>query len=99
MKIAFFPPLPMGAVNLCWEDLGFPGGLVVKSLPANAGDMGATPVQEDSTRHGATRLLSHNCWARTLEPATAVRSLRVRTATRETPAQQRRPSTAKKKAS
>ena len=69
MKIPFFPPpLPMGAVNLCWEDLGFPGGLVVKSLPANAGDMGATPVQEDSTRHGATRLLSHNYWAHSLEP-------------------------------
>ena len=38
-----FPPLPMGAVNLCWADLGFPGGPVVKSLPANAADLGLIP--------------------------------------------------------
>ena len=26
-----------------WAVLGFPGGTVVKNLPANAGDMGSSP--------------------------------------------------------
>ena len=36
----------------------FPGGLMVKNPPANAGDSGLIP--EDSTCQGATR---HNSWA------------------------------------
>ena len=33
----------------------FPGGLVVKNLPANAGDTGFIPGPGDPTCHGATR--------------------------------------------
>ena len=31
---------------------GFPGGSVVKNLPANAGDVGLNPIQEDFACHG-----------------------------------------------
>ena len=30
---------------------GFPGGSVVKNLPANAGDAGSVTIQEDPTTH------------------------------------------------
>ena len=42
--------------------LGFPGGAVVESLPANAGDTGSSPglVWEDPTCRGAIRPVSHN---------------------------------------
>ena len=43
--------------------LGFPGGAVVGSLPANAGDTGSGPGLGRSTCRGATRPVSHNCWA------------------------------------
>ena len=33
----------------------FPGGIVGKNSPANAGDMGLTPVQEESTCFRATK--------------------------------------------
>ena len=45
---------------------GFPGGAVVESLPANAGDTGSSPglgralVWEDPTCRGATGPVSHN---------------------------------------
>ena len=39
---------------------GFRGGTVVKNLPANAGDTGLSPVQEDPTSRGATKLVRHN---------------------------------------
>ena len=42
------------------EGLGFPGGAVVESLPADAGDTGSALVWEDPTCHGATRPVSHN---------------------------------------
>ena len=35
--------------------MGFPGGSVVKYLPANAGDRGSVPDQEDLTCQGATK--------------------------------------------
>ena len=38
----------------------FPGGPVVMNLSANAGDMGSTPIQEDSTCCGATKPVLHN---------------------------------------
>ena len=44
----------------------FPGGLVLKNPPANAGKFQSL-LWEDSTCHGATKLVGHNCWARTLE--------------------------------
>ena len=53
----------MGFQNPELQD--FPGGAVVKNPPANAGDMGSSPVQEDPTCHGATKPL-HNYWACTL---------------------------------
>ena len=50
----------------------FPGGPVVKNMLANAGPM------EDSTCHGATRLMSHNyeSLCPTTREATVVRSPR-----------------------
>ena len=46
---------------------GFPGGLVVKNLPANAGTWVQSLAWEDATCHGATKpmcLLSPHCRAR-----------------------------------
>ena len=53
---------------------GFPGGLVVKNPPANAGDMGLIPVQEDATCCGVTKSLRHKYWACALEPGSHKRS-------------------------
>ena len=41
---------------------------VVENLPANAGDMGSIPAQEDSTCHGATKPVCHNYCTCALEP-------------------------------
>ena len=49
--------------------MGFPGGAVVKNLPANAGDMGSSPGREDLTCRGAAKPVRHNYWACVLEPA------------------------------
>ena len=49
--------------------LDFPGGAVVKNLPANAGDTGSSPGPGSPTCHGATRPVRHNYWACALEPA------------------------------
>ena len=38
----------------------FPGGSVVKILPANAGDMGSIPVWEDPTCLQATKPIHHS---------------------------------------
>ena len=88
----------------------FPGGAMVKNLPANAGDTGSRPGLEDPTCRGATKPASHNYWAcapraRALQQeATAIRS--PNTATNSSPrspqleiarAQQWRPNTAKNK--
>ena len=35
--------------------MGFPGGLLVRNPPANAGDEGFIPGAEDPTCHGATK--------------------------------------------
>ena len=43
------------------RDRDFPGGAVVKNLPANGGDSGLIPVWEDPTCHGATKPVRHNC--------------------------------------
>ena len=48
--------------------LGFPGGSVVKNLPANIEDMGPSLVWEDSTGCQATKPKHHNCWACAPEP-------------------------------
>ena len=42
---------------MLWD---FPGGSVVKNLPANAGDMVRSLVQEDPTCRGATKPMHHN---------------------------------------
>ena len=39
---------------------GFPGGAVVKNPPANAGDTGSIPAQEDPTCSRATKPVHHN---------------------------------------
>ena len=46
-------PIPKGLSRLQGRD--FPGGAVVKNLPANAGDTGSTLVREDPSCHGATK--------------------------------------------
>ena len=38
----------------------FHGGPVVGNPPANAGDTGLIPGQEDSTGHGTTKPMPHN---------------------------------------
>ena len=48
--------------------LGFPGGSVVRNLPASAGDMGLIPMQEDPTCPRATKLMCLNCQVCALEP-------------------------------
>ena len=48
---------------------GFPGGAVVKNLPASAGDTCSSLVWEDPTCRGATKPVRHNYWACALEPA------------------------------
>ena len=47
---------------------GFPGGVVVKHLPANAGDKGPSPGPGGSHWRGATKPMCHNYQACTLEP-------------------------------
>ena len=49
-------------INSTLKPLGqnFSGGLVVKNLPAKAGDTGSIPFQEDFTCQGATEALDHN---------------------------------------
>ena len=41
----------------------FPGGAVVESLPANAGDAGSSPGLGGSRMPGAAGPVSHGCWA------------------------------------
>ena len=45
-------------ISLWWD---FPGGAVVKNLPANAGGTGSNPGVEDPTYRGATKPVCHNC--------------------------------------
>ena len=40
---------------------GFPGGSVVKTPPANAGDMGSTPGLVRSSEEGNDNLLQYSC--------------------------------------
>ena len=51
---------------------GFPGGSVVKNLPASAGDMDLSLVQEDPTCLGATKSVCHSYWACAPKPGAAV---------------------------
>ena len=46
----------------------FPGGTVVKNLPANAGARVQALVQEDPTCRGATKPMCYNYWVCALEP-------------------------------
>ena len=41
--------------------MGFPGGLVVKNLPANAGDMGSIPGSGRSPGEGNGNPLPYSC--------------------------------------
>ena len=49
------------------EILGFPGGPVVKSPPATAGDTGSIPAPRGSHETGATKPMHYSCWAHALE--------------------------------
>ena len=41
--------------------LGFPGGSVIKNLPANAGDVGLIPASGRSPGEGNGNLLQYSC--------------------------------------
>ena len=41
-------------------DRDFPGGTVVKNLPASAGDTGSIPGPEDPTWRGAAKPVGHS---------------------------------------
>ena len=41
--------------------MDFPGGSVVKNLPANSGDVGLIPVLGRSPREGISNLLQYSC--------------------------------------
>ena len=43
------------------EKVGFPGGTVVKNLPANAGDAGSIPGSRRSSREGNGNPLQYSC--------------------------------------
>ena len=47
---------------------GFPGGSVVKNLPASAGDTGSIPDTGRSHMLQITKQVHHHCWACALEP-------------------------------
>ena len=49
-----------------WKD--FPGGSVVKNLPANAGDTVQSRIREDPTCHGSAKPIHHNDQACALKP-------------------------------
>ena len=64
-----------------WLSLGFPGGLVVKNLPANAGDVRDAGSIPDSGRFpggGHGNLLQYSCLDRGAWWATVTGSQRVR---------------------
>ena len=56
---AIFPPV-----------VGFPGGSVVKDLPANAGDMGSTPGSERSPGEGNGSPSQYSCLEKSMDRGT-----------------------------
>ena len=46
---------------LCYIDIGFPGGSVVKNLPANAGDVGLIPGSGSSPGDENSNPLQYSC--------------------------------------
>ena len=57
-----------GEFNQEWMLGDFPGGAVVKNLPANAGGTGLIPGPEDPISCEATKPVHHNYWTCALEP-------------------------------
>ena len=49
---------------------GFPGGSVVKNLPADAGDSGSIPGSERSTGEGNSNPLQHPCLGNPMDRGT-----------------------------
>ena len=49
------------------QNRGFPGGLVVKNLPANARDTGLIPGSGRSPREGNGNLLQYSCLGNPME--------------------------------
>jgi len=55
----------MHIMRALWYLWGFPGGLVVKNLPANSGntgDVGAVPRLRISSEGGNGNPLQYSCW-------------------------------------
>ena len=52
--------------------MGFPGGAVVKKLPANAGDMGLIPGSGRSSGVGNGNPIQYSCLGHPMEPGRLV---------------------------
>ena len=50
--------------------MGFPGGSVVKNLPANAGDLGSTPGLRRSPEEGTGNPLKYSCLGNPMDRGT-----------------------------
>ena len=48
---------------------GFPGGVVVKNLPANEGDVGSIPESGRSLGEGNGKLLQYSCLGNSMDRA------------------------------
>ena len=48
-------------INIQYINMGFPGGSVIKNLPANAGDMGSIPELGRSPGEGNGSPLQYSC--------------------------------------
>ena len=51
----------MNIITHVQQNMGFPGGSVVKNLPASAGDVGLIPGLGRSPRGGNDKPLSYSC--------------------------------------
>ena len=65
---SFFTTCNFSLALILLSSRDFPGGAVVKNLPANAGDTVRAVVGEDPTCCGATKPVRHNYRAWALEP-------------------------------
>ena len=66
-------PMVWAACQVCWicpfppGTMGFPGGSVVKNLPANAGDAGSMPESGRSPEEGNDNPLQYSCLEKSMD--------------------------------
>ena len=63
-------PLNSYSILFIHSPVGFPGGLVVKSLPANAGDAGSIPGLGRTPGEGNGNPLQNSCLENSMERGT-----------------------------